>query len=273
MRQMLTNRQWYCTRTILISLYGYDKNRVCLRVVHFRFSQLSQLGWERIPEEYHLAYIRIINCHFHFTNSITEQKPTRHFLSETNAKWEMKTRNKNKWKSSLVWHTITYGDILICNLIYFLSKYIQSYFTISSISGWVRGRGLVCATFAARRIQMCQDCWAWGYPSQYSTAYVLWKKHLSAVNVLRHVYNHSIVKLYHYENTPIQTYCKFYHQKKNENFEMKNSDNFYVSAQNTDCGYSLEPPRGGGSNDYPQSMFWSEIRKIMFTPVNPSFTI
>ena len=45
------------------------------------------------------------------------------------------------------------------------------------------------------------------------------------------------------------------------------------SAQNIDCGYSLEPPRRGGSNEYPQSMFWTEIRKIMYTPVNPSFTI
>ena len=36
-----------------------------------------------------------------------------------------------------------------------------------------------------------------------------------------------------------------------------------------DCGYSLEPPRRGGSNKYPQSMFWVEIRKIMYTPVNP----
>ena len=28
-----------------------------------------------------------------------------------------------------------------------------------------------------------------------------------------------------------------------------------------DCGYSLEPPRRGGSKEYPQSMFWAEIRK------------
>ena len=54
---------------------------------------------------------------------------------------------------------------------------------------------------------------------------------------------------------------------------MKNSDIFYISAQNIDCGYSLEPPRRGGSNEYPQSMFWAEIRKILYTPVNPSFTI
>ena len=60
---------------------------------------------------------------------------------------------------------------------------------------------------------------------------------------------------------------------KNENFQMKNSDIFHISAQNIDCGYSLEPPRWGGSNEYPQSMFWTEIRKIMYTPVNPSFSV
>ena len=28
-----------------------------------------------------------------------------------------------------------------------------------------------------------------------------------------------------------------------------------ISARNIDCGYSLEPPRRGGSNEYPQSIF------------------
>ena len=54
---------------------------------------------------------------------------------------------------------------------------------------------------------------------------------------------------------------------------MKNSDIFHISALNIDCGYSLEPPRWGGSNENPQSMFWAVIRKIMYTPVNPSFII
>ena len=58
----------------------------------------------------------------------------------------------------------------------------------------------------------------------------------------------------HYENTPIQIHCSFY-RRKNENIKMKNYDIFLISAQNTDCGYSLEPPRRGGSNEYPQSMF------------------
>ena len=48
---------------------------------------------------------------------------------------------------------------------------------------------------------------------------------------------------------------------------------FHISAQNIDFGYLLEPPRQGGSNEYPQSMFLSRNKKIMYTPVNPSFTI
>ena len=40
-----------------------------------------------------------------------------------------------------------------------------------------------------------------------------------------------------------------------------NSDIFHISTQNINCVYSLEPPRRGGSNEYPQSMFWAKIRK------------
>ena len=36
---------------------------------------------------------------------------------------------------------------------------------------------------------------------------------------------------------------------------------FLISAQNIDCGYSLEPPRRGGSNEYPQSMILSRNKK------------
>ena len=34
-----------------------------------------------------------------------------------------------------------------------------------------------------------------------------------------------------------------------------------MSAQNIDYGCSLEPPRQGGSNEYPQSMFFSTNKK------------
>ena len=76
----------------------------------------------------------------------------------------------------------------------------------------------------------------------------------------------------YYENTPIQIYRKF-HLQKPKIFRLKKSDIFHNPAQNIDCGYSLEPSRRGSSNEYPQSMFWAEIRKIMYTPVNLSFTI
>ena len=37
---------------------------------------------------------------------------------------------------------------------------------------------------------------------------------------------------------------------------------FLFVLKNIDCGYSLEPPRRGGSNEYQQSMFWAEIWKL-----------
>ena len=60
---------------------------------------------------------------------------------------------------------------------------------------------------------------------------------------------------------------------KNWKFSDKNSDIFHTSAHNIDCEYSLEPPRRGVSNEYSQSMFLSRNKKIMYTPVNFSFTI
>ena len=44
---------------------------------------------------------------------------------------------------------------------------------------------------------------------------------------------------------------------KNWKFSDKKSYIFHISAQNIDCGYSLEPTRWGGSNEYPQCMFLS----------------
>ena len=59
--------------------------------------------------------------------------------------------------------------------------------------------------------------------------------------------------------------------KKNEKFQIKNSDNFHISAQNIDCGYSLELPRRGSSNEYSQSMFFAGIRKNNVYPYKPQF--
>ena len=58
----------------------------------------------------------------------------------------------------------------------------------------------------------------------------------------------------HYENTPVQIYWKFYHQKM-KTFRWKILVVFVFLLKNIDCGYSLEPPWQGGSNGYPQFMF------------------
>ena len=54
-------------------------------------------------------------------------------------------------------------------------------------------------------------------------------------------------------------------------FQIKKSDIFHISAQNIDCGYSLEPPHRGGSNEHPQSMFLSRNDKNQVYPCKPQF--
>ena len=56
---------------------------------------------------------------------------------------------------------------------------------------------------------------------------------------------------------------------KHWKFSDKNSDIFHIFAQNIDCGYSLEPPRRGGSNEYPQAMFLSRNKKNNVYPCKP----
>ena len=38
---------------------------------------------------------------------------------------------------------------------------------------------------------------------------------------------------------------------------------FLILLKNIYCGYSLELPLRGSSNEYPQSMFWAEMWKIL----------
>ena len=68
-------------------------------------------------------------------------------------------------------------------------------------------------------------------------------------------------------------YTEIFEVVKNENFQLQIFDIVLIFAKNIDCGYTLEPPRLGGSNEYPQSMFWNKIRKNRYTPAYPSFAI
>ena len=58
---------------------------------------------------------------------------------------------------------------------------------------------------------------------------------------------------HHYKNLPMQ-YTEIFLPLNMEKFQMKKFDIFLIFAQNIYCGYTLEPPRRGGSNEYSQSM-------------------
>ena len=69
---------------------------------------------------------------------------------------------------------------------------------------------------------------------------------------------------HHYENTPMQ-YQRIFSALKLQISLGNKCDMFNIFAQNID--------RRGGSNEYPQSMFWIKNKKNICTPVNPIFTV
>ena len=48
---------------------------------------------------------------------------------------------------------------------------------------------------------------------------------------------------------------------------------FSADVSNINCGCSLEPPRWGGSNEYPQSMFLSQNKKNNLYPYQTHFSL
>ena len=71
----------------------------------------------------------------------------------------------------------------------------------------------------------------------------------------------------HYANMPIQ-YAAIFKCCNNDNFPMKNDNNFLIFAQNIDRGYSEAVLTS--THDL---CFKAKIRKKKYTPVNPSFTM
>ena len=78
-----------------------------------------------------------------------------------------------------------------------------------------------------------------------------------------------LVKKIYYENMSIQIYWEIYLQKM-KIFRQKNSDIFHISAQNRFM-YASEPPRRGGSNEYPQSMVLGRNKKNNVYHRKPQF--
>ena len=73
------------------------------------------------------------------------------------------------------------------------------------------------------------------------------------------------------KKTHLFKYIENFTTKKTGKFSDKRSDIFHISAQNIDCGYSLELPHRGSSNEYPQSMFLSRNKKNNAYPCKPQF--
>ena len=92
---------------------------------------------------------------------------------------------------------------------------------------------------------------------------------LCAEKILKYADSLTPFHINHYENMPIQIYWKFYHLEMKKN--QINTLIFFTFLLKTDCGYSLEPPRRGGSNVYPQSMFLSRNQKTNVYPCKHQF--
>ena len=62
---------------------------------------------------------------------------------------------------------------------------------------------------------------------------------------------------------------------KTENFQIKSSDIFHISAQNIYCGYSLEPPRGGNRLEAvltsTHNLCFEQFKKNNVYPCKPQF--
>ena len=71
--------------------------------------------------------------------------------------------------------------------------------------------------------------------------------------------------------TRLFKYTENFNSKNWKFSDKKNSDILHISAQNIDFGYSLEPPRQGGSNEYPQSMFSIKNKKTNVYSCKPQF--
>ena len=74
----------------------------------------------------------------------------------------------------------------------------------------------------------------------------------------------------HYPNMSVQ-YTSNLNGCKNDNVQIKFLDFFLLLLKKTDCGYSLELPHWGSSNEYPQSMFKGKNKKKCIPPVNPTY--
>ena len=71
--------------------------------------------------------------------------------------------------------------------------------------------------------------------------------------------------------TRLYKYIVNFTAERTKILQMKNCNVFLISAQNIDCGYSLEPPQRGGCNEVPTIYVLGRNKKNNVYPCKPQF--
>ena len=123
----------------------------------------------------------------------------------------------------------------------------------------------------------------WMYNSNQRLSFVSqspeWPRHMYAIQandyhpavnfkVIRVVFLLSVLSI---TKTNLFKYTENFTTKKWKFSDKKFYFFLHISALNIHCGYSLEPPRRGGSNKYPQSMVLSRNKQNNVYPCKPQF--
>ena len=69
--------------------------------------------------------------------------------------------------------------------------------------------------------------------------------------------------------TRLFKYMENFTSKQTEDFQIQTLLVFIFLLKNIHCGYSLEPPRRGGSNEYPHYMLLRKNKKKNVYPCKP----
>ena len=167
------------------------------------------------------------------------------------------------------WKTIVFPCVLLILWKDFITQFQISCFSIKETVVFFFPHGNICyGTHNKRLMSTHKICFHWE-TRKILCGYSLLSEAMDLIFLLSYK-SHANLLFYSLRKHAYSKILKIL-PPKNENFQIKNSDNFHISDQNIDCGYSLEPPRRGGSNEYPQSMFLSRNKKIYVYPCKPQF--
>ena len=162
-------------------------------------------------------------------NSISKRK-------KNNNKKKKKKKKKKQFsivsKRTVVW--IRPIQLIICFLFLFVSMSVIASVSLCHIVAFPFQSFPISVP-----LEVCASCW-WHFLDNF-------RSFLGNFNYIFH----SITKTYLYNVDPLKsTFIQY-------NWGLQGIDYFLISAQKHRLWYSLEPPRRGGSNEYPQSMFWT----------------